>query len=160
MAAADFQIDDGGPGLTLRLTGDWTATELGRISRRLDDELHERRVDSVDLSDLGRFDTAGALAIVQAANCVLPQSAWTQRPGSYAVIASARDIGTSRHCPMGRDTGGPHPRGASGNKQASSTCNSLSRAKFMTKSQAMGSRSRKASLTTTHLTLSTLVGTQ
>lgn len=89
MAAADFQIDDGGPGLTLRLTGDWTATELGRISRRLDDELLERRVDAVDLSDLGRFDTAGALAIVQAANCVLPQSAWTQRPEAgrtYALV--------------------------------------------------------------------------
>ncbi|MDQ3126206.1 MAG: ABC transporter permease [Pseudomonadota bacterium] len=89
MAAADFQIEDGGPGLTLRLTGDWTATELGKISRRLDDELHERAVDAVDLTDMGRFDTAGALAIVQAANCVLPPSAWTQRPEAgrtYAMV--------------------------------------------------------------------------
>lgn len=89
MAGADFQIEDGGPGLTLRLTGDWTATELGRISARLDDELRERRVDAVDLTDMGRFDTAGALAIVQAANCVLPKSAWTQRPEAgriYAVV--------------------------------------------------------------------------
>ena len=89
MAAADFQIEDGGPGLTLRLTGDWTATELGRISGRLDDELHERAVDAVDLTDMGRFDTAGALAIVQAANCVLPPSAWTQRPEAgrtYAMV--------------------------------------------------------------------------
>lgn len=89
MAAADFQIDDGGPGLTLRLTGDWTATELGRISRRLDDELHDRKVDTVDLSNMGRFDTAGALAIVQAANCVLPKSAWSHRPEAgrtYAMV--------------------------------------------------------------------------
>ena len=89
MAAADFQIEDGGPGLILRLTGDWTATELGRISRRLDDELHERIVDAVDLTELGRFDTAGALAIVQAANCVLPQTAWSQRPEAgrtYAMV--------------------------------------------------------------------------
>ena len=89
MAAADFQIEDGGPGLTLRLTGDWTATELGRISRRLDDELSERCVDAVDLSELGRFDTAGALAIVQASNCVLPPAAWTQRPEAgrmYALV--------------------------------------------------------------------------
>ena len=89
MAAADFQIEDGGPELTLRLTGDWTATELGRISRRLDDELSERCVDAVDLSELGRFDTAGALAIVQASNCVLPPSAWTQRPEAgrtYAMV--------------------------------------------------------------------------
>lgn len=89
MAAADFQIEDGGPGLTLRLTGDWTATELGRISRRLDEDLHQRRIDAVDLTDLGRFDTAGALAIVQAANCILPPSAWTQRPEvgrTYAMV--------------------------------------------------------------------------
>ena len=89
MAAADFQIEDGGPGLTLRLTGDWTATELGRISRRLDDALQERCVDSVDLTGLGRFDTAGALAIVQASNCVLPPSAWSQRPEAgrtYAMV--------------------------------------------------------------------------
>ena len=89
MAAADFQIEDGWPGLTLRLTGDWTATELGRISRRLDDALQERCVESVDLTDLGRFDTAGALAIVQASNCVLPPSAWRQRPEAgrtYAMV--------------------------------------------------------------------------
>ena len=89
MAAADFQIDDGKPGLTLRLTGDWTATELGRVSRRLDEQLHDRKIEAVDLSDMGRFDTAGALAIVQAANCVLPQSAWAQRPEAgrtYALV--------------------------------------------------------------------------
>ncbi|NJC41625.1 phospholipid/cholesterol/gamma-HCH transport system permease protein [Brevundimonas alba] len=89
MAAADFEIDEGGGTLTLRLTGDWTATSLGRISRRLDDDLHQRCVDAVDLKDLGRFDTAGALAIVQASNCVLPASAWSQRPEAgrtYAMV--------------------------------------------------------------------------
>ena len=89
MAAADFDIEDGGSGLTLRLTGDWTATELGRVSRRLDDDLHDRRIDAVDLKNLGRFDTAGALAIVQASNCVLPKSAWSDRPEvgrTYAMV--------------------------------------------------------------------------
>jgi len=89
MAAADFQIDEGEGPLTLRLIGDWTATSLGRISRRLDDSLHQRCVDAVDLSELGRFDTAGALAIVQASNCVLPASAWAQRPEAgrtYALV--------------------------------------------------------------------------
>jgi phospholipid/cholesterol/gamma-HCH transport system permease protein len=89
MAAADFEIDEGGGTLTLRLKGDWTATSLGRISRRLDDDLHQRCVDAVDLMGLGRFDTAGALAIVQASNCVLPASAWSQRPEAgrtYAMV--------------------------------------------------------------------------
>ena len=92
MAAADFQIDDGGPGLTLRLTGDWTATELGRISRRLDEELQERKVEAVDLSDMGRFDTAGALALVQATHCVLPKSAWTQRPEAGRTFAMVEKL--------------------------------------------------------------------
>ena len=47
MAAADFQIEDGDGRVTLRLIGDWTATSLGRISRRLDDSLHQRCVDAV-----------------------------------------------------------------------------------------------------------------
>lgn len=102
MAAADFQIEDGGPGLTLRLTGDWTATELGRISRRLDEALNERCVAAVDLTDLGRFDTAGALAIVQAGNCVLPSSAWAQRPGAGRTYAMVEKLE--------RDSAGPPRR--------------------------------------------------
>ena len=47
----------------------------------------------------------------------------------------------------------------SGTRQASTTCKSLSRAKFMTKSQAIGSCWRKAVLTTTHLMLFMVVGT-
>ena len=47
----------------------------------------------------------------------------------------------------------------SGIRQASPTCRSLSRAKFMTKSQAMGSWARNAVFTTTHLTLPTVMGT-
>ena len=89
MAAADFQIDDGGQGLTLRLTGDWTATELGRVSRRLYDGLHGRQIAAMDLSELGRFDTAGALAIVQAGHLKLPEAIWSQRPEAgrtYAMV--------------------------------------------------------------------------
>ena len=102
MAAADFQIEDGDGRVTLRLIGDWTATSLGRISRRLDDTLHQRCVDAVDLSQLGRFDTAGALAIVQASNCVLPETAWTERPEAgrtYALVER-----------LERESAGPVPR--------------------------------------------------
>ncbi|MDP2117975.1 MAG: ABC transporter permease, partial [Brevundimonas sp.] len=105
MAGADFQIEDDGPGLTLRLTGDWTATELGRISARLDDELRERCVDAVDLTDMGRFDTAGALAIVQAANCVLPQSAWVQRPEAGRIYAVVEKLERESAPPPARSPG-------------------------------------------------------
>ncbi|MDO9589155.1 MAG: ABC transporter permease [Brevundimonas sp.] len=102
MAAADFQIDDGGSGLTLRLIGDWSATELGRVSGRLDDALRERSVEAVDLTDLGRFDTAGALALVQASHCTLPPKAWTQRPEAgrtYALVEK-----------LERESAGPPPQ--------------------------------------------------
>jgi len=48
--------------------------------------------------------------------------------------------------------------GGSGSRQASTSVSSLSRAKFITKSQAMGSWSRRARLTTTHLTPLSVVG--
>lgn len=80
MAAANFRIEDGAHGAVLHLSGDWTATELGRISRRLDHDLAEQALAAVDLTELGRFDTAGALAIVQASNVRLPEKAWAQRP--------------------------------------------------------------------------------
>jgi len=105
MAAADFQIDDGGPGLTLRLTGDWTATELGRISRRLDDTLHGREITAVDLTDLGRFDTAGALAIVQAGHCQLPASAWKQRPEAGRTYAMVEKLERESAEPPKRSSG-------------------------------------------------------
>ena len=47
-----------------------------------------------------------------------------------------------------------------GNTHTSPSCNSLSRAKFITKSQAIGSMPRSASLTITHFTPPTTVGTQ
>ena len=105
MAAADFQIDDGGPGLTLRLTGDWTATELGRISRRLDEGLHGREITAVDLSDLGRFDTAGALAIVQAGHCQLPPAAWTERPEAGRTYAMVEKLERESAGPPKRSSG-------------------------------------------------------
>jgi phospholipid/cholesterol/gamma-HCH transport system permease protein len=105
MAAADFQIENGGPGLTLRLTGDWTATELGRISRRLDDAVQEHKVIAVDLTGLGKFDTAGALALVQAANCVLPEAAWTQRPEAGRIFALVEKLERESAGPPQRSSG-------------------------------------------------------
>src|SRR5690606_16424305 len=47
---------------------------------------------------------------------------------------------------------------SSGSKQASTTCKWLSRAKFKTKSQAMGSCSRSSARSTTHFTPLMVVG--
>jgi len=86
MSTADFQIDEAPPsergdaGSILRLTGDWTTMSLGKTARRLSDGLSGQTIKSVDLSQLGRFDTAGALALVQASDLTLPKDAWASRP--------------------------------------------------------------------------------
>jgi phospholipid/cholesterol/gamma-HCH transport system permease protein len=81
MSAADFQIDEsGGDSAVLRLSGDWTTGGLGQAARRLSDQLSGRTVSRIDISDLGRFDTAGALIIAQATDKSLPADAWSSRP--------------------------------------------------------------------------------
>ena len=79
MTAADFQIEETRDGARLRLVGHWTATALGRTPRRLADALSHGPVVTLDISDLGKFDTSGALALVQASNGRLPKAAWKGR---------------------------------------------------------------------------------
>lgn len=88
MRGAKFEILDGrGGAAVLRLSGDWTATGLGRTPRRLQEQLRGRRLKGVELADLGRFDTAGALAILQAAEGTLPAEAWAARPEAGRIYA-------------------------------------------------------------------------
>src|SRR4051794_38624753 len=65
-AMADFDIITGPGGATLALSGDWTLMSLGAQS--LDMPVHFARIGPVriDLSRLGRLDTAGAYAILRA----------------------------------------------------------------------------------------------
>ncbi|OAN53366.1 ABC transporter permease [Sphingobium sp. TCM1] len=66
MTSADWHLYDRNGEMTLHMTGDWTALALGNALDRLSAHLGERgMVQRVDLSDLGRVDTAGALALLQ-----------------------------------------------------------------------------------------------
>ena len=81
MNRADFQIDEHQDGQArLRLAGDWSTVAVGRLGDRLKTELDGRAVTALDLDDLGRFDTAGALALVQASSGRLPKGVWKERP--------------------------------------------------------------------------------
>jgi phospholipid/cholesterol/gamma-HCH transport system permease protein len=62
--AAAFKIRRSGDGAVVALTGDWTAQTLGRAADKLVREAPEGA--AVDVSDLGRFDTAGAYAVTRA----------------------------------------------------------------------------------------------
>ena len=67
MTPASFRVEEGGRGrLVLVLAGDWSARTLGRTPRKLVSALKERQFTAVDISGLGRFDTTGALTLVQA----------------------------------------------------------------------------------------------
>jgi len=93
MSTADFQIEDArGGGSILRLSGDWTTMSLGKTARRLSDGLSGHTVKSVDLSGLGRFDTAGALVLVQTPDLKLPKDAWDARPEAGRIYAMVETL--------------------------------------------------------------------
>ncbi|MGA0546571.1 MlaE family lipid ABC transporter permease subunit [Brevundimonas sp. VNH65] len=87
MRPADFQLDDSGDGKVLRLTGDWTTTGVGSAARRLAGRLGPDPLLGLDLSELGRFDTAGALTLIHAAPDLLPDDAWRDRPEAGRIFA-------------------------------------------------------------------------
>lgn len=63
MQAADFKIGEGG---AVALKGDWTSVALGAAPDRLSRALRSGAAKSLDISDLGRMDTAGAFAVQRA----------------------------------------------------------------------------------------------
>ena len=93
MSAADYQIDDtGGGDASLRLSGDWTTAGLGRAAQGLSGELSGRKVSKIDLSALGKFDTAGALVLIKASDSALPADVWTSRPEAGRVYAMVEKL--------------------------------------------------------------------
>lgn len=93
MTPAKYRVEGEEGGRTaLVLIGDWTSRSLGKIPRRLASELRGRTLDSVDISELGRFDTAGALAIVQAHHGALPRSGWKDRPEVERVVQVVEEL--------------------------------------------------------------------
>jgi phospholipid/cholesterol/gamma-HCH transport system permease protein len=64
---ADFDIvQRPGAPAAVALRGDWTATGLGHVGVRLPQEVKARDGLALDVSGLGRFDTAGAFAVLRA----------------------------------------------------------------------------------------------
>ncbi|WP_122464719.1 MlaE family ABC transporter permease [Brevundimonas lutea] len=96
MARAQFDVgeeggDREGGSTVLALRGDWSATELGDAPRRLPRRLEGVQVGGLDLTDLGRFDTAGALALIQS-GVHLPEDAWSDRPEAGRVYAMVEKL--------------------------------------------------------------------
>ena len=89
--AADFQVLRTGDRAVLVLTGDWTATGLGRAGGRLAQAMRGDRAEALRLEGLGRFDTAGALALLEvAASAQLPAD--QSRPDVSALLGLAASV--------------------------------------------------------------------
>ena len=96
MQAADFQIDSRPDGARLSLTGDWTGAALGRTGDRLFKAVAGRKVTSLDLERLGRFDTTGAYVLLRAVE-KLPDDAFAARPHAAQILKLVAGTG---HEPM------------------------------------------------------------
>lgn len=81
--------------MRLALSGPWSATGLGYIADKLKSELDGREVASLELGELQRFDTAGALALLQSADVSTDKAMWSSNPqaGSiYKTVARLEDM--------------------------------------------------------------------
>lgn len=87
MSPAQFEVESDGSGAVLRLSGDWTTAGLRRTPARLARALEGAQPDRVDINDLGGFDTAGALVLVQTLEKTIPEKTWTSRPEAGRIYA-------------------------------------------------------------------------
>jgi phospholipid/cholesterol/gamma-HCH transport system permease protein len=86
MQPAEFRIESKGRGASVSLRGDWTTAGLGRAPERLAREMSRRELVALETSRLGRFDTAGALALLRAAQGKLPDQTFADRPAAAHIL--------------------------------------------------------------------------
>lgn len=65
-APADFKLEQTSSGPTAKFAGDWTAESLENAGERLAELLRHTNAVTLDMTEIGRCDTAGALAVVRA----------------------------------------------------------------------------------------------
>ena len=83
---ADFTVKDARDQGVIELTGDWTAALIGPAASGLRDELAGRSSVHLDLTQVGRMDTAGAYAVIQAAGDRFDAAKVKARPETQRLI--------------------------------------------------------------------------
>ncbi len=96
MQAADFRIDSRGTGARLSLTGDWTATSMGKTGERLAAATRGLKVTDLELAELGKFDTTGAYLLLRAIGQA-PTEAFAHRPEAAQILDLVANVG---HTPL------------------------------------------------------------
>lgn len=89
---ADFSIQTASDSHILTLSGDWTASGLGRAGPNLARAMGGRGEFEVDLSQVGRLDTAGAYAILRAAGGELDLARVHARPEAVRLLELVRNV--------------------------------------------------------------------
>jgi phospholipid/cholesterol/gamma-HCH transport system permease protein len=91
---ADFKID-GAKG-SVALNGDWTSMGLGGVSTRLAAQVRQSKPTNVDVSGLGRFDTAGAYELSQILGLAPDSAGLESRPDVQRLMALVADAAPAK----------------------------------------------------------------
>jgi phospholipid/cholesterol/gamma-HCH transport system permease protein len=87
---AEFKIEQNDQGKTAVLTGDWTAISLGGAGPRLSEALHASDKIALDMTGIGRCDTAGAFAIIRATDGKFDPAALAAAPTTARLLELVR----------------------------------------------------------------------
>jgi phospholipid/cholesterol/gamma-HCH transport system permease protein len=84
---ADFAIERDAGAIRLALSGDWTSAGLGRAGERLAKQMQAPQGVSLDLSGLGRFDSAGAYVLIRSARVKASEAGLAARPDVQRLVS-------------------------------------------------------------------------
>ena len=96
---ADFTLEDDDSGRTVVLTGDWTATAIGKAGARLRTALGEGRDGApitLDLRKVGRVDTAGAYDLLTCVPEGMEAAAVRARPETERLLELVREAAKAK----------------------------------------------------------------
>ena len=100
---ADFRLNRRDGRAVLSLSGDWTYFGLGRAGRRLAAAVGRVSPDALDLSGLGRFDTAGAFELTRVAKLGPETEGLDARPDAARLMTIIAEAAQSERPPPPRN---------------------------------------------------------
>jgi len=102
---ADFSVMEQDDRASLVMHGDWTGPNLGQAAAGLPAALKQHPGAALDLTEVGRLDTAGAYALVRAAGSDFDLSRVSARPETLRLLELVEKAARQRPKPK------PEPRG-------------------------------------------------
>lgn len=102
---ADFTVRDARHQGVIELTGDWTAAQIGPAASGLRDELAGRAAVDLDLTKIGRMDTAGAYAVIQASGAKYDAARVKARPETLRLIELVSHAALPKPAPKAKPRG-------------------------------------------------------